>query len=101
MSNHTPEPWKYTERMNFGDAYGAIVGADGYVIAGNQDYYPVTEENQRRIVACVNACAGIPNEWLVENGVYAIPTVSMRRMPKRVPKVPVLICARTILACGV
>lgn len=64
MSNHTPEPWKYTERMANGDAYGVIVGADGGVVASNKAYCPkaVTEENQRHIVACVNACVGVPRE---------------------------------------
>lgn len=66
MSNHTPEPWKYTEHMEDGDAYGVIVGADGSVVASNQAHYPeaVTEENQRHIVACVNACVGVPREKL-------------------------------------
>lgn len=66
MSNHAPEPWKYTEDNDYGDAYEKIVDANGDVVANNVGYYPhaVTKENQRRIVACVNACTGVPTEKL-------------------------------------
>lgn len=63
MSNqqHTPEPLHYMP----------LPAADGtYMVLGGQgqDYGLVasctTEEDARRIVACVNACAGIPTELL-------------------------------------
>ena len=67
MSNHTPEPWR--------------VGRDGSVVSdtpvpgmGGSDaveYYgghligeSIIEANARRIVACVNACAGMRNDEL-------------------------------------
>lgn len=50
MSNHTKEPWVL-------DALGAIrCGEDGYL--------ELNIDNCKRIVACVNACAGIPTNEL-------------------------------------
>lgn len=48
---HTKEPWSFSEGV------GMLKGPDGRYIIG-------TTENNRRIVACVNACAGIENEVL-------------------------------------
>lgn len=38
------------------------------------------EPDARRIVACVNACAGIDTEWLENNGAYAVPVPSLRTL---------------------
>lgn len=60
MTQHTKEPWRIepaTKKDNW-----RIIGANGQVIStfsGNMDM-----ENARRIVACVNACAGITVEML-------------------------------------
>lgn len=70
MSEHTPEPWAVTDRNEIGDRY--IGPAHGHPYAaicvtgippflGNE-----AEANARRIVACVNACAGVPTEELEE-----------------------------------
>lgn len=75
MSKHTNEPWatEYRERPD-GMFAQEIFDADGETIA-TMAWYPVKveigtatnrEDNARRIVACVNACAGIPGEWLAE-----------------------------------
>jgi len=55
--SHTKEPWKI-------DPVEAahIVTHDLKSIADMCGSYPVTNENARRIVACVNACAGVPTE---------------------------------------
>lgn len=65
---HTPEPWKI-------GAYGMVVARGehgGIVIADvpRTDGDPAAEANARRIVACVNALAGIPIE-AIESGVVA------------------------------
>lgn len=53
---HTPEPWAYGEDN------------DGWYLerkdSGVQHAYGLSEYDARRIVACVNACAGITNEFL-------------------------------------
>ena len=59
---HTPEPWKlskdyYYDRFIHG-AYGETRIATG---VGEQH-----EENAKRIVACVNACAGVTTADLVQ-----------------------------------
>ena len=53
-TEHTPEPWSYGE-----DNDGWYVEKDGLQIA-----HGLSEEDARRIVACVNACAGLPTEVL-------------------------------------
>jgi hypothetical protein len=63
------EPWSAIYGL-FGDGggrYDEIADATGEVVCG--EYGPV-EEDARRIVACVNACAGTPTEAL-EQGVLA------------------------------
>ena len=68
--SHTKEPWYYSE-----DNY---ICQDGVTDAGiahvlpyddgqrgiKSAYGEITEANARRIVACVNACAGVSNEEL-------------------------------------
>ena len=53
-TEHTPEPWSLGE-----DNDGWYVEKDGLQIA-----HGLTEEDARRIVACVNACAGMTNEQI-------------------------------------
>lgn len=70
MSNekHTPEPYKYRSESPFFvlDHAGNIV-ADCYTgaIIGDE-----AKANAARIVACVNACAGIDNETLADMSQY-------------------------------
>ena len=58
---HTKEPWSYDGHSGI-----AAVGSDQF----NGGYFtaevmgPDKDANARRIVACVNACAGIPTEEL-------------------------------------
>jgi hypothetical protein len=60
MSERTKEPWRL-------DRYGGVISADGQEVAANGfttvcsagDYQDHAKANSRRIVACVNACAGI------------------------------------------
>lgn len=71
---HTPEPWRIGRT--------GITGAVS-IVAGDRPPTLVTEviqsctdqpamENARRIVACVNACAGIPTEELEQGVVQAL-----------------------------
>ena len=61
MSEHTKEPW---EAVNRGDDYADDIDAT------NESGHQVTlalsvgKVNARRIVACVNACAGLSNDAL-------------------------------------
>jgi hypothetical protein len=61
---HTPEPWEVRDGMVIkavGDD-GAYVAAAVRAPAGHSKEQ--ADANARRIVACVNACAGIPTEDL-------------------------------------
>ena len=86
MMNHTKEPWKADLRLGCFAIYpngqdrnclecardDAIVYQNGRGDKSSPDGYRYLtaeqEANAKRIVACVNACAGITNEAL-ENGV--------------------------------
>jgi hypothetical protein len=58
MMEHTKEPWWNT---------GVVIKADGNIPAQATSW-----EDARRIVACVNACAGIPTEDLERWGTSLI-----------------------------
>lgn len=70
MSKHTPEPWRVGRP-------GTVVSDTPVPGMGGSDaveYYgghligeSITEANARRIVACVNFCAGISTENLEDN----------------------------------
>jgi hypothetical protein len=57
-AQHTPEPWTFGEDNDGWYVCGCYVGND------EQHGCALSEANARRIVACVNACAGIPTEQL-------------------------------------
>ena len=73
---HTPEPWVIDSRVGFGDRFysddetGSIIGeCPEYRFAPR----PAQERfaNVRRIVACVNACRGLPTDELEQKGLVA------------------------------
>ena len=55
---HTPEPWEVTDKRFIRQSSGRrhVVAR----VVGSEEM----EANARRIVACINACAGIPTEGL-------------------------------------
>lgn len=65
-TNHTPEPWHIVgtsihDRLTEFDASGARIGSTPNQIAETYSTpFQTAESNARHIVACVNACAGIP-----------------------------------------
>lgn len=78
MDQHTLEPW-HTDKN---DGYVVFDGTGRALLTVGSAALPAHEEiqnggeisqhdlavaNSRRIVACVNACAGIPTRWLEEN----------------------------------
>lgn len=76
MTQHTPEPWRVCEPPN-NDMITCDAVSGRYLVyctrAGGQDgICKISEQEQeanaRRIVACVNACAGISTDTLIEYG---------------------------------
>ena len=71
-NKHTPEPWEYWEndRTGFGVKMPrkkkTRFGAEPYAVIGGfeQEDRAEMKANARRIVACVNACEGIPTYQL-------------------------------------
>lgn len=61
--SHTKEPWSWCIGV-MESVQVAIDGADGSEITGWLE-----PKNARRIVACVNACAGLPTEFIEKYGV--------------------------------
>ncbi len=68
---HTPEPWHQCAEPEL----GALILDGKQRAIGDCDGPPNAHENARRIVACVNACAGIPTEEL-EGHRWAQPSVN-------------------------
>lgn len=69
QDQHTQEPWYASKE----DGNWRVMAADengGYTLA--DVYCDDPEANSRRIVACVNACAGIPTEQLETAGTIAV-----------------------------
>ena len=60
MARHTPEPWRIEGRYIMGLKVKAISEIPQY---GVREAW-VDRANRHRIVACVNACAGLGNEAL-------------------------------------
>ncbi len=77
MTSHTKEPWELTKECISIQAYppGDVVRiclAPDHMFRGPDS--PRWQANAARIVACVNACAGIPTENLgevIEGGMLA------------------------------
>ena len=64
-NKHTPEPWRTAERSGFPFHIDDARGESVAVMLADDDHDEQRGlDNARRIVACVNACAGIPNEQL-------------------------------------
>jgi hypothetical protein len=72
MSEHTKEPWRLVRHEINGrlirlEIYGPEgCGRGGHPIAVMPSGFTRLEEDARRIMACVNACAGWPTEKLEE-----------------------------------
>ena len=80
VDEHTPEPWSADWTKQQGTVVGSMWEKDsGLTITAN----PSTNENARRIVACVNACAGIPTAALEHAAkTYRIDADRLWRMEK-------------------
>ena len=63
-TEHTPEPWRVGRRGN--DVVGSNGLGDTVAMMIDCDSDEQTHANARRIVTCVNACAGIPDELLYD-----------------------------------
>ena len=64
---HSPEPW--TTKTGQGDAVSVIVDSQGESVFGvvstgydEAGYVDVSDADESRIIACVNALAGIPDD---------------------------------------
>ena len=84
---HTPEPW----RIRIGprddqETCDIQICGDIFVLADlNGPQYPHQHPNAERIVACVNACAGIPTDQLstLMGEVRGVLEEAQYRMPDR------------------
>ncbi|WP_393936717.1 hypothetical protein [Aeromonas rivipollensis] len=70
MSKHTPEPWEVIDRLTI---QGPRVAGDplkcGLLVASLPHW--CEPGDSRRIVACVNACRGLPTDELEQKGLVA------------------------------
>jgi hypothetical protein len=63
-TKHSPEPWQFDEWDHVKDARGEIVVLSGFALSAGYREFRSPEKTDRRIVACVNACAGLSTEAL-------------------------------------
>lgn len=59
MSEHSPEPWREGEDMGF--QLRQVLDANGLQVCAAEAGSP---DDIHRIIACINACKGIPTEDL-------------------------------------
>lgn len=77
MKKHGNEPWSSVEVTNDEDQLIKIRASNGANIArlwidvDDQRFSDEQRENARRIVACVNACRGLPTDELEQKGLVA------------------------------
>jgi hypothetical protein len=64
---HTPEPWGVSDRYDVTVPDGTVAVAFGTVTTDEEDM-----ANAARIVACVNACAGLDDPAAILNEVRAV-----------------------------
>lgn len=80
MPEHSPEPWGIAKVEGTND--GFIEDADKEVVA---DHDPrMSDADLQRIVACVNACAGVPTSRLEPDRLLAEHHEAIERLEKRV-----------------
>lgn len=83
MADHTQEPWLVTgpQKGKIGgyEVVSTVPGTNRYdthplvaMMQHSPDRQHVAEADARRIVACVNACAGIPTEALEAGAIAAL-----------------------------
>ncbi|WP_323950290.1 hypothetical protein [Aeromonas veronii] len=77
MKQHTNEPWNAVEVDNDSEAFVKVCHKNGGTIAklwidvDDSGFSDEQRENARRIVACVNACRGLPTDELEQKGLVA------------------------------
>jgi len=80
------EPWSVEVRnvaiADTGDYDGVVEIKDtnGQILFQNWNGDEPAEANARRIVACVNACAGLPTELIEQGGFAAVPVTTHREV---------------------
>ncbi|TNI56543.1 hypothetical protein CF126_08800 [Aeromonas dhakensis] len=77
MSKHGKEPWNAVEVKRDEDELIQIRASNGAIIArlwidvDDKQFSDEQRENASRIVACVNACRGLPTDELEQKGLVA------------------------------
>lgn len=62
--DYTKEPWEVYGHMIF-NSEGRVLGKlDSLIVKEGEGIDPIRHANARRVVACINACVGIPTEKL-------------------------------------
>jgi hypothetical protein len=86
---HTPEPWKlYRNDQSVGDVVGHAV-CDVWPRGDDHIASEEGKANARRIVACVNACRGLPTDELEAKGVVSAVGNQLLDMDRKLHKAEV------------
>ncbi len=77
--SHTKEPWEYAANSHYHEVNGSDRRIGDTCASSCSGNWPLGQANARRIVACVNACAGLSTEELEERG---LSSVTFKRKPR-------------------
>lgn len=55
MPSHAPEPWRTSMELQTKRLF---------LVDGKGNEVQMSDEDVRRVAACINACRGLPTEWL-------------------------------------
>mgnify|MGYP003392976351 CR=1 FL=1 len=66
MSEHSPEPWRVAD--HYGDFHAYDSNDNAVLTTDREVLNPLRDADILRIVACVNACRGVPTEALTDPG---------------------------------
>lgn len=70
MSKHTPEPWQAHQDAS-GDVFISSAATSFHIAEIGSEDDDTAIPDARRIVACVNACRGLPTDELEQKGLVA------------------------------
>jgi hypothetical protein len=105
MKNHTKEPWAFAEHSDGIEETPAVIASPiGTIAEMRRDLRGIDEcrANARRIVACVNACAGIPNAALSQGivPVHLFSAVCEQRDANRERIKELVACVTELINCA-
>jgi hypothetical protein len=102
MKNHTPEPWVVRDIVDVYHGDKLVAWSVSQADEFTDDIIKIQLANAARIVACVNACAGIPNAALSQGivPVHLFSAVCEQRDANRERIKELVACVTELISCA-